>query len=120
MPRSVYERAVYNRENQLFRKVYDRSRNVIPTNPLKYKVKSASVAGTMEGYVSDETITILGAEGDTSAVLKITAAEGVITALEVVNPGLYAENIAGSVSTYEYSGSGTGAEITVATEAVDE
>ena len=84
------------------------------TDP-KYTVATATASGTMTGYQSDETITILGAEGDTAAVLTITADQGVITALTVTEAGEYASNIAGEITTYEYTGSGEGLELSVTT-----
>ena len=125
MPRAIYEKAIYQREKQMDRAVYkNHKRNVIPVTPEpseeKYEVVSATASGEMTDYVSDETLTLIGAEGDTAAVLKITAEDGVITALEVVSGGEYAENISGEVSTYEYSGDGVGAVIEVVAEAISE
>lgn len=125
MTRAIYEKAIYSREKQMDRAVYkNHKRNVIPVTPEpseeKYEVVSATASGEMTGYVSDETLTLTGAEGDTAAVLKITAVDGAITALEVVSGGEYAENISGEVSTYEYSGSGEGAVIEVVAEAISE
>lgn len=156
MPRAIYQKAIYQRQNQLTRKVYQRARNVIPVEsgkyivsavslvaggkgyvvndaleiageegdtaavitvktvtPTKYEVTSATAGGTTVDYVDGETITILGAEGDTAAVLTISATDGAITALTVTTPGEYAEDITGEVSTYEYTGSGTGLELSV-------
>lgn len=124
--RAIYNKAIYHREQQMDRKVYQRARNVLPVEPeptpteKKYKVASASATGTMAGYETDETITILGAEGDTAAVLTITAEDGAITALTVTSAGEYAEDISGEISTYTYAGEGTGAVITVVAEEISE
>ncbi len=85
--------------------------------PTVYHVATATAAGTMSGYVDGETITIEGAEGDIPAVLTLTVAEGAITALTVTNAGLFASDIAGTVSTFVYEGQGTGLELSVTTAA---
>lgn len=85
----------------------------------KYSVATATASGTMTGYESGETITILGAEGDTAAVLTITAEAGSITELTVTTPGEYATDIAGDITTYEYTGLGTGLELSVTTTESD-
>lgn len=85
----------------------------------KYTVATATASGTMTGYETDETITILGESGDTAAVLTITASDGAITELTVTNPGEYASNIEGSITTYEYTGSGEGLELSVTTSETD-
>ena len=119
MARAIYEKAIYTREKQTDRAVYkNHKRNVIPVVK-KYKVVSATVSGEMHGYQSGEVITVLGGPDDTAAVLTVTAAEGVITELAVTEAGLYAEDIAGELSTYSYEGTGEGAVITVVTEAVE-
>ena len=124
--RAIYNKAIFHREKQMDRKVYDRARNVLPVNPEptpvedKYAITSATATGTMSGYETNETITILGAEGDTSAVLTIMAEDGAITALTVTNAGEYAEDISGEVSTYTYVGEGEGAVITVVASKISE
>ena len=124
--RSIYNKAIFHREQQMDRKVYDRARNVLPVDPEptpvedKYAVTSATATGTMSGYETNETITILGAEGDTAAVLTITAEDGAITALTVTTAGEYAEDISGEVSTYTYTGEGEGAVITVVASKISE
>lgn len=124
--RAIYNKAIYHREQQMDRKVYQRARNVLPVTPEptpvepKYQVVSATATGTMSGYETNETITILGAEGDTAAVLTITAEDGAITALTVTNAGEYAEDISGEVSTYTYTGEGEGAVITVVASEISE
>lgn len=124
--RAIYDKAIFHREQQMDRKVYDRARNVLPVTPEptptedKYKVASATASGTMTGYVTAETITILGDTGDTAAVLTITAEDGAITALTVTTAGEFATDISGELSTYQYEGTGTGAEITVVAEKITE
>ena len=123
MTRAIYNKAIFHRAQQMDRKVYQRARNVLPVDPeptVKYEVASATASGTMSGYLSDETITILGAEGDTAAVLTITAEDGAITALTVTTAGEYSEDISGEISTYSYSGSGEGAVITVVASEISE
>lgn len=88
---------------------------VTAVKPLKYTVTAATASGTMSGYETDETITVKGAEGDTSAVLTITAEDGAITALTVTAGGSFASDISGSVSSDDivYEGEGTGLELSV-------
>lgn len=96
----------------------DAKLKVTEVTPIIYSVATATASGAeMTGYVSDETITVAGAEGDTAAVLTITAAEGVITALTVTTAGSFASDIAGAIDPAKitYAGVGTGATITVTT-----
>ena len=127
MARAIYEKAIYKREKQMDRAVYkNHKRNVIPTDgdepvpPVKvtkYKVISAQASGTMMGYASEEQIIIPGKE---PAVLSIVAnVDGEIESLEVLEQGLFDEDIAGELSSYEYEGHGEGGIIIVETEPVE-
>lgn len=97
----------------------DASFKVTAVEPLVYKVNSATATTETEmvNYVSNETITVKGAEGDTPAVLTITAEEGAITSLTVTDAGVFVNDVAGVVNAADmiYNGEGTGAIINVAT-----
>lgn len=93
----------------------DAKLKVTSVTPDKYAVATATASGTMSGYLTGETITIAG---ETNAVLTITAEEGAITALTVTTAGVFASDIAGSVTTFTYEGLGTGLELAVTTSTI--
>lgn len=93
----------------------DAKLKVTSVTPNKYAVATATASGTMTGYLTGETITVAG---ETNAVLTITAEEGAITALTVTTAGVFASDIAGSITDFTYEGEGTGLELAVTTSTI--
>lgn len=93
----------------------DAKLKVTSVTPDTYAIATATASGTMTGYETGETITIAG---ETNAVLTITAEEGVITALTVTTAGVFASDIAGSITDFTYEGEGTGLELAVTTSTI--
>lgn len=112
MPRKIYEHAVYQRHRQMIRKVYDRPRNVIPTEPSaadEYTITAAAVK--VEGSNYDDSFTMTVEGGVENAVLNITAQDGKIKSVTVTSGGKYAADVSGDVEVTD--GNGTGGTITI-------
>lgn len=114
MPRKIYEYAIYQRPRQMVRKVYDRPRNVIPTEPPappadEYTITAAVVKVDGSNYDDSFTMTVEG--GVENAVLNITAQDGKIKDVTVTSGGKYAADVSGDVEVTD--GNGTGGSITI-------
>lgn len=116
MTRKLYDREIYHRENQIGRKVYQRTNNVLPTEPIPpvvedtYKITAAVVKAEGTGYGDSLTYTI--PSDKTPGVLTITAAEGKITEVVITTPGVFANNESGDFDIVD-EGIGTGGKVTL-------
>ena len=116
MPRKIYEKAIYSRESQMTRKVYERANNVLPVyEPSTYKIKTVTVKTAGTGYDDSFTMTF---EGDTDAVVTLTATDGAITAATITTAGVLASDISGDIEVT--SGNGSDGVITIACEEISE
>lgn len=91
------------------------------TSTTTYFADSATVATAGTGYVVDDVLTYSsGVEGDTAATFKVLTVDtsGEVLTVEVVNPGLFASDIAGTLAVT--GGTGSGAELTVVTDTIVE
>lgn len=172
MSRAIYDKAIYHREQQMDRKVYDRARNVLPVEPVPpveeywtvtsmnilqpgvdfqegetfylegereaasvvdgdrargiitgvgsgstWYIESVSAEVSGSGYQVGEQFTILTDldEGGVNAVLEVAAVDdnGGILSFDILDPGIFATDVSGEVTTYEYTGSGTGVSLHV-------
>ena len=117
MTRKLYDREIYHRENQIGRKVYQRTNNVLPTEPIPpvvedtYKITAAVVKAEGTGYTDSFTYTI--ASDKTPGVLTITAAEGKITEVAITTPGVFANDESGDFDIVDAEGTGTGGKVTL-------
>ena len=117
MTRKLYDREIYHRENQIGRKVYQRTNNVLPTEPIPpvvedtYKITAAVVKAEGTGYEDSLTYTI--PSDKTPGVLTITAAEGKITEVAITTPGVFANDESGDFDIVDAEGTGTGGKVTL-------
>ena len=117
MTRKLYDREIYHRENQIGRKVYQRTNNVLPTEPIPpvvedtYKITAAVVKTEGTGYKDSFTYTI--ASDKTPGVVTITAAEGKITEVAITTPGVFANDESGDFDIVDAEGTGTGGKVTL-------
>lgn len=91
------------------------------TSTTTYFADSATVATAGTGYVVDDVLTYSsGVTGDTDATFKVLTVDtgGEILTVEVVNPGLFASDIAGTLTVT--GGTGSGAELAVVSDSVVE
>lgn len=116
MTRKIYENAIYTRAKQMDRKVYQRANNVLPvTEPAKYKITSVEVKTAGTGYDDSFNLTI---EGETNAVIALTASEGALSAGTITTAGVFASDISGDVNVT--SGNGSDGVITVTCSEISE
>lgn len=117
MARKIYDREIYHRENQIGRKVYQRTNNVLPTEPIPpvvedtYQITAAVVTTEGTGYEDSLTYTI--PSDKTPGVLTITAAEGKITEVAITTPGVFANDESGDFDIVDAEGTGTGGKVTL-------
>lgn len=117
MARKLYERAIYHRENQIDRKVYQRTNNVLPTEPIPpvvedtYQITAAVVKAEGTGYKDSFTYSI--PSDKTPGVLTVTAAEGKITGVAITTPGVFANNETGDFDIIDEEGTGEGGKVTL-------
>lgn len=120
MARKLYDREIYHRENQIGRKVYQRTNNVLPTEPIPpvppvtedtYQITAAVVKAEGTGYQDSFTNNI--ASDKTPGVLTITASEGKITAVAITTPGIFANDESGDFDVIDENGEGTGGKVTL-------
>lgn len=124
MARKIYEKAIYYREQQTTRKVYQRVNNVLPTEigeneelPVdEYTLTGVEVASAGEGYSDSFEVVVDG--GLTNAVIAVTAEEGKIVSAEITEGGLYAADLGGEVEVED--GNGNGGKLTLAFSKVAE
>ena len=101
MTRAIYQKKIYQRPNQLDRKVYQRANNVIPVYSGKYVVSTVTLTEAGKDYLENDELTITGSEGDTAAVITV----------KTVNPTKY--QIASATASGTMSGYETGETITI-------
>lgn len=119
MARKIYDRTIYHsRLNQLERKVYDRTNNVLPYEPvppaaISYEVTNVAVTTPGTGYEANDVLSIPGSGSDTQATVTVQSVDegGVITEVVVTTPGSYSENLSGEIE--PTGGTGTGASLNV-------
>lgn len=94
MPRAIYTKEIYKREQQTTRKVYQRKNNVIPVKSGNYIVSNVILTSAGHDYLVDDVLTIEGSEGDTPATITVLT----------VKPDTYSVSsatAAGTMSGYE-------------------
>lgn len=94
MPRAIYQKKIYQRANQLDRKVYQRKNNVIPVYSGKFVVSTVTLTAAGKDYQVDDELTITGGESDTASVITV----------KTVNPTTYqiaSATASGTMSGYE-------------------
>lgn len=91
------------------------------TSTTTYFADSATVATAGTGYVVDDVLTYSsGVTGDVDATFKVLTVDtnGEVLTVDVVNPGLFASDIAGTLTVT--GGTGSGAELTVVSDTIVE
>ena len=117
MARKIYERAIYFREQQTTRKVYQRVNNVLPIEAgdasefslREYALSDVNVSAAGEGYADSFEAIIDGGLAD--AVVAVTAEDGKIVSAEIVSGGSFASDLSGEVEVED--GNGNGGKLTL-------
>lgn len=119
MPRKIYEKAIYSREKQMDRKVYQRANNVLPINEpteTKYQLSSVAIKSAGENYTESFTYIV---SGETDGEIAVTVSEGALTAASITTAGVFASNISGDIEITGGEG-GTGGVITITCSEISE
>ena len=93
MSRAIYDKAIFHREQQMDRKVYDRARNVLPVEPepgptppppveTHYQISGVSITSAGSGYMENEQLNVPTPDGKT-----ITT--GVLSVEQITQPDYY-------------------------------
>lgn len=112
MARKIYEKAIYHREQQTTRKVYQRKNNVLPTEIVGkgYTLTGVEVASAGEGYANSFEVIVDG--GLSNAVIAVTAEAGKIVSAKITEAGSYVSDLSGEVEVVD--GNGNGGKLTLA------
>lgn len=99
--RKIYERAIYGRNSQMQRKVYQRNNNVLPVDAGDYKLKTITlVEGGQDFSASDIVSVVFANQTTTAGTLSIDSvdANGSATAVSIATNGEYKRNLGGNVT----------------------
>ena len=119
MSRAIYNKAIFHREQQMDRKVYQRARNVLPVTPeptpteKTYRIASVVIKTAGTGYVDSFDMTVAGT---TDAVIALTASEGVLATATITTAGVFDTDISGDLAVS--GGEGSEGVLTVTCEEI--
>lgn len=106
--RKIYEKAIYSREKQMDRKVYQRANNVLPTTEPEpeptaktYKLKTVVIKTAGEDYPNTLNLTV---DGTTDGVIALEATDGALTSASITTAGVFAEDISGDINVTDEAG----------------